>query len=267
MYEFEENPIAGEDNYDDHDGGSDQENDNDNKLPELPTKPDADGIKVEPKKIVFRNPRVTLNAAKLKGDRGLHTIEDYFKDVQYKGKGHEREDLNVIMSKLEHWGHRMFPDMRFADFVNRVEQLTKKGDVQNHWRRYRTGTLMPLLQDRADIPDEEIPERQIEDDPVDDFDALLSEQVDMHRNISKRTENTDNTMDFTFREVQGMDSSLGVAEIPPTPPRAPISLSEDVKAKIAENRRLALERLRAKQNSQAVESTPRDEDFQVIDDL
>ncbi|XP_055711834.1 protein TIPIN homolog [Phlebotomus papatasi] len=256
MYEFEENPISTEDNYDVEDGDDEQDHDEKENNGELPTKPSEDGVKVNPKKKVVRNPRVNLNTAKLKGDRGLHTIEEYFRDVKYKGKGHEAENLNLIMRKIEHWGHRVFPQMRFADFVNRVEQLCRKNDVQTHMRKYKMGTLTldiaPLNDELEERPGDELAE------PIDDFDALLSEQVEMQRNVSARPDGAEpsfnSTLDFPFREDLG-DVSLGVAEIPPTPPPVPKNLTDEAKARIAENRRAALERLRAKQAAQAAERT------------
>lgn len=271
MYEFEENPISTEDNYDADDGDNEQDQDekeNNGELPELPTKPSEDGVKVNPKKKVVRNPRVTLNTAKLKGDRGLHTIEEYFRDVKYKGKGHEAEDLNLIMRKIEHWGHRVFPQMLFADFVNRVEQLCRKNDVQTHMRKYKMGTLTLDI-----VPiDDQLEERPGDDlaEPMDDFDALLSEQVEMQRNVSARPDGAEpsfnSTLDFPFREDLG-DVSLGVAEIPPTPPPAPKNLTDEAKARIAENRRAALERLRAKQTAQAAERVETAEISQEVSDL
>ena len=35
-----------------------------------------------------------------------------------------------MMSKLEHWGHRLFPKMPFDELLERVEKLGAKGDVK-----------------------------------------------------------------------------------------------------------------------------------------
>uniref|UniRef100_A0A1B0CR01 TIMELESS-interacting protein n=2 Tax=Lutzomyia longipalpis TaxID=7200 RepID=A0A1B0CR01_LUTLO len=206
--------------------------------PEQPIKPAEDGVKVKPKKTI-RKPRVTLNTAKLKGDRGLHTIEHYFRDMHFKGKGHEAEDLTRVMRKLEHWGHRVFPNMLFVDFVNRVEQLCRKADVQTHMRKYKSGLLGPEVQ--LDVVDEGM--ERMDAEHGDEFDALLSEQVEMQRNVPHRDFSS---MDLSFNDDLEADVSLGVAEIPPTPP-PPVNLTDEAKARIAENRRAAMERLRAKQ--------------------
>lgn len=48
----------------------------------------------------------TLNAQRLKGPRGIIAVEDFFQNMKFKGKGHEKQDLNEVMKSLEHWAHR-----------------------------------------------------------------------------------------------------------------------------------------------------------------
>jgi Replication Fork Protection Component Swi3 len=35
-----------------------------------------------------------------------------------------------MMSKLEHWAHRLFPKLSFDDFVERLEKLGGKKEIQ-----------------------------------------------------------------------------------------------------------------------------------------
>ena len=67
---------------------------------------------------------------RLCGERGISTLENYFKDVHLKGKNREKEDLDLILKKLEHWAHRLFPRMAFDDCLERIEQLGMKRAVQ-----------------------------------------------------------------------------------------------------------------------------------------
>lgn len=64
--------------------------------------------KVEPKvKIVkIRRKLVTLNVERLKGPRGIIAMDDFFKNVKFKGRGHEKQDLDEVMLRLQHWAHR-----------------------------------------------------------------------------------------------------------------------------------------------------------------
>lgn len=67
-----------------------------------------DREKVEAKiKIVKVKRKVpTLNAERLKGPRGIIAVEDFYKDMKFKGKGYEKQDLDEVMNRLEHWAHR-----------------------------------------------------------------------------------------------------------------------------------------------------------------
>ena len=39
-------------------------------------------------------------------------------------------DLKVLMSKLEHWAHRLHPTATFDEFIAKMEKLGQKKDVQ-----------------------------------------------------------------------------------------------------------------------------------------
>lgn len=39
-------------------------------------------------------------------------------------------DLKVLIKHMEHWAHRLFPKLQFEDFVERVESLGNKKEVQ-----------------------------------------------------------------------------------------------------------------------------------------
>lgn len=68
-------------------GDSDDEN----------NKKDGAVEKVEPKKTKRRiSTQPRLNPEKLTGSRGIHKIEEEFKDVKFKGKGHETQDLDMV---------------------------------------------------------------------------------------------------------------------------------------------------------------------------
>lgn len=63
-------------------------------------KKDVDsGLKI----VKVKRKLVTLNAERLKGPRGIIAIDDFYKNIKLKGRGHEKEDLTEIMKRLEHW--------------------------------------------------------------------------------------------------------------------------------------------------------------------
>lgn len=55
------------------------------------------------KAVKVKRKLVTLNAERLKGPRGIIAIDDFYKNIKLKGRGHEKEDLTEIMKRLEHW--------------------------------------------------------------------------------------------------------------------------------------------------------------------
>ncbi|XP_034097346.1 protein TIPIN homolog [Drosophila nasuta] len=242
----------------------------------------GEAIKVEPKKRAVRNPRPRLTVDKLRGPRGLHTIENYFKDIKYKGKGHEKADLDEVLRRLQHWGHRMYPNYTFDDVLNNIERLGKKKPLQVHMTRYRLGQLDELnLQD--EVRDEQADDEDADGaaaEPFDEFDALLGEQIAMSklaprtpavnkRNTSVNSSNsTLVTPSFSRHAVVSTPYSVAPPSahdmsdygqpLPPSQPATPSAqkLSSDQMARIAENRRLAQERLRAKQMEAAGAQEP-----------
>lgn len=40
------------------------------------------------------------------------------------------EDLKTLLRHMEHWAHRLFPKLQFDDFIDRVESLGNKKEVQ-----------------------------------------------------------------------------------------------------------------------------------------
>lgn len=53
----------------------------------------------------------------------LHTI------AKILGKGHEKEDLDLMLKKLEHWAYRLYPKFKFEDCLKKIESLGKKRSV------------------------------------------------------------------------------------------------------------------------------------------
>lgn len=125
--------------------------------------------KVAPKKRVVKNPQPKLDADKLKGPRGLMIMEEWFKDIKFKGKGHEKEDLDNVMCRLEQWTHRLFPKFTFDDCLARIEKLGHKKPVNNYVRRIRLDMEENYSAAVMNVD---------EDEPVEEtdaFDALLDE--------------------------------------------------------------------------------------------
>lgn len=207
----------------------DEDDDNDN---------DATGRTIDPttstKKRIIRNPQPKLNAERLCGPKGVQTIEEYFQGFKWQGKNHEVSDLNKIMKRIEHWGHRLYPKYNFDDFLDKVATLGTKKEVQTFLTKYRNDMLTENLinteenvinddDDDGDGGDERLPPL-----PFDNFDLLLAEQVDKTR----QPETTINKENYTQHNVS---STV-----------APVQLDEETKKRIEKNRQLALEKKMAR---------------------
>ncbi|XP_035191778.1 TIMELESS-interacting protein isoform X2 [Oxyura jamaicensis] len=84
-----------------------------------------------------------LDAHRLVSERGLPALRHMFDNVKFKGKGHEAEDLKTLIRHMEHWAHRLFPKLQFDDFIDKVESLGSKKEVQTCLKRIRLD--LPIL--------------------------------------------------------------------------------------------------------------------------
>lgn len=259
------------------------EADNDDNAADNDDDDNTAGKPVEAKKRAIRNPQLRLNVERLKSDRGIQAIDDYFTDFKFLGKGHERQDLNNVMKRIEHWGHRLYPKYNFDDFIETTEKLGKKKQIQTYMNMYRQGLLekvdVPIADDHSDHENDGIERGNGEPEPIDEFDDLIGQQIERYRTLPPKTPAHETSFD-TIRNTSSLlatpsfSSRAAVAStpmsdiyplpsspVPATP--APSTLTSDQMARIAENRRLAQERLRAKREQQqlqlAVQAEPVDE--------
>ncbi|CAN9506601.1 unnamed protein product [Ophioblennius macclurei] len=177
-----------------------------------------------------KRPQPKLDSQRLISDRGLPALRSLFQDVTFKGKGHEEENLRLLMQKMENWAHRLFPKLRFEDFMDKVEKLGAKKEVQTCLKRIRLD--MPLTHDDFTGEEAELLEQPPPED-LDPFAGLLH-----------------STPAPTPAPVQAPP----LAEAPP-------SLTEEQRSRMEESRRRALERRRTAHqqlpdlpHSQSVES-------------
>ncbi|NXO10858.1 TIPIN protein, partial [Oriolus oriolus] len=102
-----------------------------------------------------KRPRPRLDAQRLISERGLPALRHMFDNVKFKGKGHEvrPEDLKTLIQHMEHWAHRLFPKLQFEDFIDRVESLGNKKEVQTCLKRIRLD--LPILHEDFKTNEEE----------------------------------------------------------------------------------------------------------------
>lgn len=213
----------------------------------------------KPKSHVVRNPVPKLNTERLKGPNGIQTIEKYFEGFKFYGKGHERTDLERIMKRLEHWSYRLFPKYHFDDFLTRVEQLGTKKDLQVFLKKYRLDMITSddnlIIDDNMDKDDEG---EQEENAPLDDFDLLITEQIQKQKQAETRAADvptsTSNEDAFDMLLMQSADKQN--SQVPHTVTTAN-ELSDEVKQRIERNKQLAIQRRlqRQQQHEEEVKRT------------
>ncbi|XP_058455739.1 protein TIPIN homolog [Malaya genurostris] len=208
-------------------------------------------VKVESKKRTIRNPRLVLNVQRLCGPRGIVDMESYFKGIKLHGKGHEPDDLDAIMKRMQHWAHRMFPKYGLDDTLAKIEILGRKKQMQSYMNKYRMNLLEPEITDTDDGKDEDglTYESNVMDQPLDPLDSMLEEQIAISRAANLNTSGIEN-LSVSERNFDSMRNDTIESTAPSYPldtekNRAP-ELSEEIRARITANRLKALEIRRTK---------------------
>lgn len=127
-------------------------------------------ISVPPKRTVKRN-MPKLDAQRLISERGLPALRHVFDTAKFKGKGHEAEDLKTLIRHMEHWAHRLFPKLQFEDFIDRVEYLGNKKEVQTCLKRIRLD--LPILHEDFISNNDEVGENNGHDVTAVELDPFL----------------------------------------------------------------------------------------------
>lgn len=147
---------------------------------------DSAGTRVElpsVKKVVKR-PRPKLDAQRLTSDKGLPALRCLFDSVRFKGKGHELEDLKTLIHHMEHWAHRLYPKLQFDDFIDHLETLGSKKEVQTCLKRIRLD--LPIVhEDFVTKEGEEERDRLVQS--AEEFDPFAQSNVASSENVPSST--------------------------------------------------------------------------------
>ncbi|KAL4227824.1 hypothetical protein ACF0H5_013261 [Mactra antiquata] len=146
-------------------------------------------------KKVVRKPQPKLDPTRLTGERGIPVLPKLFENTKFKGKGHEAQDLALIMRQMEHWAHRLFPKMPFDECIERVEKLGGKKEVQTCIKKIRLD--MPVLDNDF-----------VGSEPDDDDDDVVRNGDDMNddrRDVPSKT--AEDVWDELLREEEELTTS------------------------------------------------------------
>ncbi|KYN30930.1 Protein TIPIN like protein [Trachymyrmex septentrionalis] len=202
-----------------------------------------DPSKSKSKSHVVRNPVPKLNTERLTGPNGIQTIEKYFEGFKFYGKGHEKTDLDRIMKRLEHWSYRLFPKYHFDDFLTRLEQLGTKKDLQVFVKKYRLDMITSddnLIINDMDKDDEN---EQEESAPLDDFDLLITEQIQKQKQAETRAsiDPSSTSNEDAFDKLLMQSTGTQNSQVSHTNTTAN-EMNVELKQKIERNKQLAIQR-------------------------
>ncbi|XP_075711410.1 TIMELESS-interacting protein [Rhinoderma darwinii] len=173
----------------------------------------------KPARRAVKRPQPKLDAQRLTSQRGLPALRHLFDDAKFNGKGHEAEDLKILIRQMENWAHRLFPKLQFEDFLNRLETLGNKKEVQTCLKRIRMD--LPIVHE--DFVSDEVVIQQDEDGP-----------------------------DFASEEFTALPHSS-----PPSLSQSSvIELSQETLQRIERNKRLAMEKRMQKMQAQVESQAP-----------
>lgn len=192
---------------------------------------DVTGAAEVKQKRIIRNPQPKLDADRLMGPRGIQTLENVFENWKPRGKGKEFEDLDIVMKKMEHWAHRLYPKFNFDGVLGVLSNREgRKKTVQTHVKKIRLGMVTTAPVEKVNEEEEE-DEREVEryggEEPADQPDV--------------------------FGELLRAAGSSNVGVVPPPVERVG-GLTEEQKERIRRNKELAEQRKREKREREQREA-------------
>lgn len=214
--------------------------------------------------------RCMLNEARLTNlEKGVSTLEKHYLNIKFQGKGfvkkyktlifyltikffrREKEDLDNVLKRMEHWANRLYPRFNLDDCLTKIDQLGKKKLVQRHMSQYRINMLEPVVSLEEPTSDKE--NNNQDDEPIDEYEDLINQQIALStvNNTNTSRANTSFNSNAAFDELSASSKPINNPPPTPTPVVVPaieqIRLTDELRARIAENKRLAMEKLKARQ--------------------
>ena len=114
--------------------------------------------KEKDKEIVRTKKRInilTFKPDRLTNERGLYAIVNEFPRIEFRGEGHEQQDLKLLMRHYEHWGNRMFPKLRFSDLLEKIESFGGRKEIKDCLSHIRGGGRVPRSAALVEEPEDD----------------------------------------------------------------------------------------------------------------
>jgi TIMELESS-interacting protein len=193
-------PSGHQDAEEDYFSDKGDDDDNNSNGEEKTWNDDENSKKATKIKVVIRKPQPKLDANRVCGQRGLKCLLELFEKIKPKGEGHEFSDLDMIVSKYEYWAHRLFPQMKFIDVIERLEKLGDKREIKSMLNNLRLG-------EGIEIPSELNPDFAV--------DLAMQDEIQTNRvmnMMANMRQQSDNDDDDDLMMDDDLESFLNQAE-------------------------------------------------------
>ena len=137
---------------------------NTNLLPLITTSPITSvPIPIKPR-LMIRQQKAILKIDHLMSTKGIALLPKLLSETRFKGKGHELEDIRLLLSKTKHWAHRLLPSATFEDFVEKAECLGNKKILKIYLQKVRRGVSE---EEPQMINDDDSDQNDVDNEPTD----------------------------------------------------------------------------------------------------
>ena len=70
----------------------------------------------------------------------MHIYDDmFFHKIYLISEGKEFEDLDIVIDRMQHWAHRLYPKLPFDDVTKQILHVGKKMQIQTNVKKIRMG--------------------------------------------------------------------------------------------------------------------------------
>ena len=98
-------------------------------------------------------------------DISFHKMRLY--EYIFRLEGKEYEDLDVVINKMKHWAHRLYPKLPFDDVTKQIGNLGKKMQIQTNLKKIRMGEDVDPYFDKDVVDKDDQNGIGSDDDPMD----------------------------------------------------------------------------------------------------
>ncbi|KAI8365604.1 replication fork protection component Swi3-domain-containing protein [Choanephora cucurbitarum] len=81
--------------------------------------------------------RPKLDDERLLGEKGISALKNRSQYLNFKGKGHEEQDLKDLMQFYMFWANNLFPKLKFQDFAKRVTKPASTAAVKSQIKTWQ----------------------------------------------------------------------------------------------------------------------------------